>query len=220
MKRLICFALALLLLTGAALADVELTEQANLREYAGEGYKTLVTLPAGSVLDFVGYVEMDSEGVYWYNVNFRDELSWVSSRQARLTGQIGNGMELSFYLGHKLSSAVGELGRGESAGDIWYNDNACVWADENGYVDSFLVYGNEYTIYDCMAGMDLATVLEMYQQRGLALLSQEEGWYTFGHYGMNSAGYRVNAFDAIVTVVENSEAPGVVSEIELDPYRG
>ena len=71
---------------GGASADrrVQLTGSANVRSGPGLDYGAIGTVDEGTTLTWLGSTRKDERGVQWYNVSYRGESGWVSSRYARL----------------------------------------------------------------------------------------------------------------------------------------
>ena len=91
-KKIVSFLLALVLLSGLALADSVVGENGDswVRSGPGRGYTKLTTLEEGESCEFLGSTSTDERGVIWYRVRCGDVDGWVSSRYTVLVGSTGD----------------------------------------------------------------------------------------------------------------------------------
>ena len=91
-KKIVSFLLALVLLSGLALADSVVGESGDswVRSGPGRGYTKLTTLEEGEACEFLGSTSTDERGVVWYRVRCDDVDGWVSSRYTVLVGSTGD----------------------------------------------------------------------------------------------------------------------------------
>ena len=80
-------ALALALLSGAALAEVRTTGDVWLRTGPGLSYDTITSVGEGKTLDYLGESSVDDRGVAWYKVSISGKTGWISSRYSELIGE-------------------------------------------------------------------------------------------------------------------------------------
>ena len=87
-KKIVSLFLALLLLSGLALADSVVGESGDswVRSGPGRDYTKLTTLEEGESCEFLGSTSTDERGVVWYRVRCDDVDGWVSSRYNRARG--------------------------------------------------------------------------------------------------------------------------------------
>ena len=87
-KKIVSLFLALLLLSGLALADSVVGESGDswVRSGPGRDYTKLTTLEEGESCEFLGSTSTDERGVVWYRVRCDDVDGWVSSRYTVLVG--------------------------------------------------------------------------------------------------------------------------------------
>ena len=85
--RMMAALVALMLLTGTALAEVRTTGNVWLRVGPGLDYDTVTILSGGKTLDYLGEKSVDERGVAWYKVAVGEKTGWVSSRYSELIGE-------------------------------------------------------------------------------------------------------------------------------------
>lgn len=95
-KCIVALLLAALVIAccGSALAasvTVHITGNCNVRSGPSLDYRILGTASEGTTLKGTGTSRKDSRGVVWYQVTFKGETGWVSSKYAYTTGGSGSG---------------------------------------------------------------------------------------------------------------------------------
>ena len=106
MKIVAAMLIAVMLLTGAAMAagKIKTTGDVNVRKGAGLDYSSVKTVKAGKVLNF-DKTKKDARGVIWYHVNG----GWVSSKfTAQLEGSVSKDTKAQKTTG-KTVKATGDL---------------------------------------------------------------------------------------------------------------
>ena len=155
-KKIVSLFLALLLLSGLALADSVVGESGDswVRSGPGRDYTKLTTLEEGESCEFLGSTSTDERGVVWYRVRCDDVDGWVSSRYTVLVGSTGDwsdgwGDEGGYWEGENTRyvratggavnvrsgpgvsyESVGELARGECLtylNETRYDANGHAW---------------------------------------------------------------------------------------------
>ncbi|MDO4620903.1 MAG: SH3 domain-containing protein [Lachnospiraceae bacterium] len=88
MKKLICLAVTLFMLSisTCVYAQVTVTQEVNLRSGPGLKYDIVDSVPAGTVLQDNDSIMADERSVYWYAVIYKGQSCWVSSKFSEITG--------------------------------------------------------------------------------------------------------------------------------------
>ena len=159
MKKLIAalvLAALLVSMAGVALADsvtVHITGNCNVRSGPSLNRRILGTVSEGTTLKGSGTVRRDDRDVAWYEVTYRGEKGWVSSKYAYTTGKksstkqyvIGDTGKSNVHTGPGLSyKVIGVLRVDDSArfldktsvdnrGVVWYKIS---WKGEDAWVSS------------------------------------------------------------------------------------
>lgn len=71
----------------------------NVRDYPSLGGKSIGVLYNGQEADCLGGQSVDDRGVVWYEINFKGQSGWVSSKYAKLNGQSGEAAYVSIVEG-------------------------------------------------------------------------------------------------------------------------
>ena len=109
MKIVAAMLIAVMLLTGAAMAagKIRTTGDVNVRKGAGLDYGSVRTVKAGKVLNF-DKTKKDARGVIWYHVT-DGKTGWVSSRfTAQIEGSVSKDAKAAKATG-KTVKATGDL---------------------------------------------------------------------------------------------------------------
>lgn len=85
--RVMAALVALMLLSGTALAEVRTTGNVWLRVGPGLDYDPVTIVSEGKTLDYLGEQSVDERGVAWYKVTAGEKTGWVSSRYSELIGE-------------------------------------------------------------------------------------------------------------------------------------
>ena len=85
----IALALVLMLVCGAALAEVVTTANVWMRTGPGLKYDQVTSLSEGKKLTYLGETSVDERGVAWYKVTYGKHTGWVSSKYTKLKGEKG-----------------------------------------------------------------------------------------------------------------------------------
>ena len=87
MIKALAIVLALMLIGGAALAEVVTTANVWLRSGPGLNYDQVTSYKEGKSLTFLGETQMDDRPVLWYKVSDGKNTGWISSRYAELKNE-------------------------------------------------------------------------------------------------------------------------------------
>lgn len=188
MKRILAMIMALMLLCGAALAEVRLSGDVNVRTGPGLDYDTLGTMRKGSVLEFLGRIGTDDRGVAWYYVTDGRTTGWVSSKYAELSGEdVAQAENLSEYCGQPLDEAAAMLGLDEAAGvqsivarQFWGDAVVLGGEDRVSYIG---VRGKGYGMFGVAPGMALDDAVAQLASAGLALTFRSDYGAMFDYRG-------------------------------------
>ena len=74
-------------MVASVLQSVRTTGNVNLRSGPSTGNAKLDTVPDGSIIEYLGKEEYDSEGTRWLNVRYGSQEGWISAEYADLLGQ-------------------------------------------------------------------------------------------------------------------------------------
>lgn len=85
--RALALALALMLLCGAALADVLTTGNVWMRSEPSRDGDQITSIPEGVYLKYQGETRYDERPVAWYLVTYGGHTGWVSSMYSKLIGE-------------------------------------------------------------------------------------------------------------------------------------
>ena len=148
-KKIVSFLLALVLLSGLALADSVVGESGDswVRSGPGRGYTKLTTLEEGESCEFLGSTSTDERGVVWYRVRCDDVDGWVSSRYTVLVGSTsdwsdGWGDDDGYWEGGdtRYVRATGGVVNVRSGPGLGYDDKGTLLSG------STATYLNEYSV--------------------------------------------------------------------------
>ena len=173
MKRILAIALCLLLLCGAAQAEVTTTGDVNLRSGPGLDYGSLGTVRKGAVLEYLGQTRTDERGVDWYRVSTGATEGWVSSKYAELDEDeiAAPAVEISGYMLTDLRAAARTLSAWEyrhTAGlaPEQYADNAGLLLGGADHVTCIRLESPAYALFGARVGQDAGAAAAQLESMG------------------------------------------------------
>lgn len=228
----VCVALALTLLANvAALADVRVTGDANLRMGAGLEYDVFDSVPEGSELPYLHQVMTDERGVDWYMVYYLNSPLWISSKYAEVDDgdevfeydpeAAKSYIDVSQFYQEPLEDAAKALGLPNYREVDWespyhYYDDALTIGGSD-CVDYMELLGPGYTIFGAAIGMDIEDAKAALSDAGLTLTDESWTDVTFEHPANERSFYNSEGFDSCINL---TCADGIVVVINWSSYTG
>ncbi|MCQ2438046.1 MAG: SH3 domain-containing protein [Clostridia bacterium] len=242
MKRILCIALVLMLMTAVAFADVITTGNVNLRTAPNLNGGIVVAVPNGTHLAFAGQTSVDERGVMWLQVYYNGVTCWVSTRYSYLneeiaptqaptqapaiefiitdnSGEDSAVVDLADYYGVNLNTAAQVLGfqgfrKAQSeVPNQYYNDFACIAG--NDLVEMISLSGEDsgYCLFGAKVNMSSLEFGSALEAAGLHLFSANNGVYVYEGSSTPAA-----PFGFCVNVYCNES--GLAAEYNLSTYTG
>lgn len=204
--------LALILLANvAALAEVRVTGDANLRMGAGLDFMVFDSVPKGSTLPYLNQTTTDERGVDWYMVDYNGTPLWISSKYAELvdTDYIAydpeaaqSYIDVSQYYLESLKDTAETLGLPNyqevvsEAPYQYYNDALTIGGF--GTVEYMELRGTGYTIFGAAIGMSLDEAKAALSNAGLTLTDDSWPVVTFDHPADERSYVNIEGFDSCI----------------------
>ncbi len=219
MKRLVCAILALMLLCGGALAEVEATGNVNLRQGPGKEYGIVATVQKGCVLTDLDCVTTDERGVDWYWVEYNGEPCWISSKYAEFTGSAYESntgyITLEGYYGKDVEWAAQELNlpdydyTGGELENSYYSEDLAILG--NAEVECMTITGKQYSLFGAAIGMMWYEALDACVKNDLYVIGAYED-----HIVLECEAQYPNGMKSCVNISLDEE--GTVREIDWSTY--
>ncbi len=214
MKRIIIMLLALCILTGSALADIETTGNVNLRRGPGKEYSIVATVPKGTVLIDLDSIIKDDRGTEWYWVEYNGISCWISSKYANIIGRAGC-IALEGYYGSNLKWAAQDLnlsGYEFTGGELensYYSSDLAILGNND--VECMSITGSQYTLFGAATGMMWYEALDACVKCDLYVIGANEYYIV-----LERAPQYPNTMKSCINLYLNEE--GKVTEIGWSTY--
>lgn len=228
----LCAALALaltLLANAAALAEVRVTGDANLRMGAGLDCDVFDSVSEGSSLPYLNQTMTDERGVDWYLVDYKGTPLWISSKYAELvdTGDFTeydreaaqSFIDVSQYYLEMLEDTAETLGLTnyrEVTSDApyqYYNDMLTIGG--YGMVEYMELYGPGYSIYGASIGMDHDSAKQALIRAGMTVTDDSGDNVIFDHPAGERSLVSIDGADSCIIL---DCVNGVVATITWSTY--
>lgn len=232
MLRFLSMVMALLLLCGAAMAEVCATGDVNLRSGPGTDYDGMGSVSAGTRMEYLGETIADSRGVDWYKVSVDGMEVWVSSKYGVLTE---NGVEdvniapdpdaetveVADCFMMELQQAAAAVGLSSyrevtSEAPYQYYDGGVTLGGWSA-VEYIHLTDEGYSVYGVTLGMTIEQAMERMLQAGLDLYEEKQDVVVFEHRADEKSYINVDGYDSCINLWLRD---GVVVELEWSSYTG
>lgn len=232
MRRFLSLVMAMLLLCGAAMAEVCATGDVNLRSGPGADYDKVGSVSTGTRMEYLGETIADSRGVDWYKVSVDGMEVWVSSKYGALTEEDpgeaavaldpdAETVEVADCFMMELQQAAAAVGLSSyrevnsEAPYQYYDDGVTLggWSA----VEYIHLTGEGYSVCGVTLGMTIEQARERMLQAGLDLFEEQQDVVVFEHRADEKSYINVDGYDFCINLWLRD---GVVVELEWNSYTG
>ena len=231
MKRIFCLMLAILMLMGAASAQILTTGSVNVRSGPGLEYDTVGSIAEGELVFYRHQTEVDERGVEWHFIGYKMLNGWISSKYAKsLVGpvdevsskEISRYKEVAQYFDaddiEKAAKKIGLEGYsypyGEEGPSVHFDESLLFGVKNMQYMS---LSGPGYTIHGAAVGMKIEEAAKKLKKAGLVAANDDPDCGAFERIASKDSWLIEGEADSVIYLYENE---GIVYMIDWEAYSG